>query len=79
MTETATKLTPARPQQHAAQVASIDAIRAQFPALDRKQSGTPVAYFDGPGGTQVPKSVVEAVTTIFTTTTPTRIGTTHQR
>ena len=50
------------PQQHAAQVASIDAIRAQFPALERKQSGTPVAYFDGPGGTQVPKSVVEAVT-----------------
>jgi len=62
MTETATKQTPSRLQQHAAQVASIDAIRAQFPALDRKQSGTPVAYFDGPGGTQVPKSVVEAVT-----------------
>jgi cysteine desulfurase family protein (TIGR01976 family) len=61
MTETATKLTPTRPQQHAGQVASIDAIRAQFPALERKQSGTPVAYFDGPGGTQVPKSVVEAV------------------
>ena len=61
MTETATKLPPTRPQQHAAQVASIDAIRAQFPALERKQSGTPVAYFDGPGGTQVPKSVVEAV------------------
>jgi cysteine desulfurase family protein (TIGR01976 family) len=62
MAEIATKPTQRSAQQHASQVASIDAIRAQFPALERKQSGTPVAYFDGPGGTQVPKSVVEAVT-----------------
>src|SRR4029079_7413415 len=62
MTETATKLTPPRPQQQAAQVASIDEIRAQFPALQRKVSGEFVAYFDGPGGTQVPRFVAEAVT-----------------
>jgi cysteine desulfurase family protein (TIGR01976 family) len=37
-------------------------IRAQFPALNRLQNGKPVAYFDGPGGTQVPRSVVEAMT-----------------
>src|SRR4051794_32718649 len=43
-------------------VASVDDIRAHFPALERKQGGTPVAYFDGPGGTQVPRSVVDAVT-----------------
>jgi cysteine desulfurase family protein (TIGR01976 family) len=36
-------------------------IRAHFPALDRRHEGRPVAYFDGPGGTQVPQSVVEAV------------------
>jgi cysteine desulfurase family protein (TIGR01976 family) len=42
-------------------VATVDEIRAQFPALERKHNGFPVAYFDGPGGTQVPCSVVEAV------------------
>jgi cysteine desulfurase family protein (TIGR01976 family) len=37
-------------------------IRAQFPALERRVAGAPVAYFDGPGGTQVPRPVVEAMT-----------------
>ena len=41
---------------------SIDEIRAQFPALDRRYNGKPVAYFDGPGGTQVPRSVGQAMT-----------------
>ena len=36
-------------------------IRRQFPALERVHSGNPVAYFDGPGGTQVPRSVGEAM------------------
>jgi cysteine desulfurase family protein (TIGR01976 family) len=40
---------------------STQEIRSQFPALARKHEGYPVAYFDGPGGTQVPKAVVEAV------------------
>ena len=35
--------------------------RAQFPALERVHNGFPVAYFDGPGGTQVPRSVVDAM------------------
>src|SRR6478609_929645 len=43
-------------------VASVDAIRNRFPALARKYEGHPVAYFDGPGGTQVPASVVERMT-----------------
>lgn len=38
-----------------------DTIRAQFPALARSHLGRPVAYFDGPGGTQVPGCVVEAM------------------
>jgi cysteine desulfurase family protein (TIGR01976 family) len=42
-------------------VAGVPAIRAQFPALERRQDGVPVAYFDGPGGTQVPRVVVEAM------------------
>jgi cysteine desulfurase family protein (TIGR01976 family) len=40
---------------------SLDAIRSQFPALERQYNGFPVAYFDGPGGTQVPRPVVEAM------------------
>ena len=36
-------------------------IRRDFPSLERKHEGHPVAYFDGPGGTQVPRQVVEAV------------------
>jgi cysteine desulfurase family protein (TIGR01976 family) len=42
-------------------IISTSEIRAQFPALARKHGGFPVAYFDGPGGTQVPQAVVEAV------------------
>jgi cysteine desulfurase family protein (TIGR01976 family) len=41
--------------------AATEAIRACFPALEREVSGRPVAYFDGPGGTQVPRSVVEVM------------------
>jgi cysteine desulfurase family protein (TIGR01976 family) len=41
---------------------TVDAIRAQFPALSRTEQGTPVAYFDGPGGTQVPRAVADAMT-----------------
>ena len=39
----------------------LDEIRAAFPALERVQNGHPVAYFDGPGGTQVPTPVTQAV------------------
>jgi cysteine desulfurase family protein (TIGR01976 family) len=40
---------------------SIEEIRQCFPALARTHNGYPVAYFDGPGGTQVPCTVVEAM------------------
>lgn len=39
----------------------LNAIRAQFPALERKQAGQRVAFFDGPAGSQVPVRVAEAV------------------
>src|SRR5215213_8383473 len=38
---------------------SLENIRSQFPALKRIHNGLPAVYFDGPGGTQVPESVVE--------------------
>ncbi len=43
-------------------VADVAEIRSHFPALDRLQAGRPAAYFDGPGGTQVPSAVPAAMT-----------------
>ena len=37
-------------------VTSIESVRARFTALQR-----PLAFFDGPGGTQVPDSVIDAI------------------
>ena len=42
-------------------VFDVDALRAEFPALARTQAGRPVAFLDGPGGTQVPHRVIDAV------------------
>jgi len=39
----------------------IDYLRAGFPALARAQNGRKVAYLDGPGGTQVHESVIQAM------------------
>jgi len=41
---------------------NVDDIRSHFPALTRIHNGLPVAYFDAPGGTQVPRGVAEAMT-----------------
>lgn len=40
---------------------AVEEIRNQFPALRRVHRGLPVAYFDGPGGTQTPTPVVDAM------------------
>ncbi len=42
-------------------IASTEEIRTDFPALERSHRGHRVAYFDGPGGTQVPRVVVDAM------------------
>lgn len=36
-------------------------LRPQFPALQQQMNGRPPIYFDGPGGTQVPQSVIDAM------------------
>ena len=43
----------------------VDALRAEFPALAREQDGRPVAFLDGPGGTQVPQRVIDAVVAYY--------------
>jgi cysteine desulfurase family protein (TIGR01976 family) len=40
-------------------IADVESIRADFPAMLRRHRGLPAAYLDGPGGTQVPKVVVD--------------------
>ena len=40
----------------------LQAVREQFPALGKQMpDGVPVVFFDGPAGSQVPRSVVDAV------------------
>ncbi len=39
----------------------LEWIRAQFPALAQTLNGHPVVFLDGPGGTQVPKTIIDAI------------------
>ena len=45
--------------EHAA--LDVDSLRAEFPALARRGGGRSAAYFDGPGGSQVPRAVIDAM------------------
>ena len=47
---------------HASTETLVQRARGQFPALTVQVSGRPAVYFDGPGGTQVPAGVVDAMT-----------------
>jgi cysteine desulfurase family protein (TIGR01976 family) len=40
-------------------------IRQQFPALQRLHNGQPLIFLDGPGGTQVPDSVIDAISNYY--------------
>ena len=44
---------------------SLEDVRSQFPALGRIENGRLAAYLDGAGGTQVPQSVIDAMTSIL--------------
>jgi cysteine desulfurase family protein (TIGR01976 family) len=39
----------------------VDEMRSHFPALARSEGGRVVAYLDGPGGTQVPQTVIDEI------------------
>src|SRR5216117_1896413 len=36
-------------------------VRSQFPSLSQRVNGYPAAFLDGPGGTQVPQRVIDAI------------------
>src|SRR5689334_13030614 len=44
-----------------------EALRRRFPALAIQDGDRPVALFDGPGGTQVPDTVIDAVAAYYRT------------
>ena len=45
----------------------LTSLRAQFPALQQTDAqGRPYVFFDGPGGTQVPQAVIEAMAHYYT-------------
>jgi cysteine desulfurase family protein (TIGR01976 family) len=39
----------------------LTSIRSQFPSLAQTVNGHPAVFFDGPGGTQVPQRVIDAI------------------
>jgi len=52
-----------------AAIPDLSPVRSQFPALQQTDElGRPYVYFDGPGGTQVPQVVIEAMVDYLVTT-----------
>jgi cysteine desulfurase family protein (TIGR01976 family) len=48
------------------QTVDLSPVREQFPALrETDEQGRPYVYFDGPGGTQVPQTVIDAMADYF--------------
>jgi cysteine desulfurase family protein (TIGR01976 family) len=43
-----------------------DTVRGSFPVFERRVAGKPIAFFDGPGGSQVPREVADAVAEYLT-------------
>ncbi|HSQ74759.1 MAG TPA: aminotransferase class V-fold PLP-dependent enzyme, partial [Bacteroidota bacterium] len=41
--------------------------RSDFPSLRRVHNGLPLAFLDGPAGTQIPRQVIDAITSYYTT------------
>ena len=56
-------------------------VRDHFPSLQRRINGKPLIFIDGPAGTQVPQSVIDAVTHYYATSNANTHGafpTTHE-
>jgi cysteine desulfurase family protein (TIGR01976 family) len=50
-----------RAEQDVTTTFDIAWVRAQFPSLSQTVNGHPAVFFDGPGGTQVPQRVIDAI------------------
>jgi len=49
------------PTTEAIPALDLTRVRAQFPSLAQTVNGHPAVFFDGPGGTQVPQRVIDAI------------------
>ncbi len=49
-------------------------VRSQFPALAQRVNGHPAAFLDGPGGTQVPQRVIDAISDYLRTSNANTCG-----
>src|SRR5260370_41068197 len=49
-------------------------VRAQFPSLAQTVNGHPAAFLDGPGGTQVPQRVIDAISDYLRTSNANTCG-----
>jgi selenocysteine lyase/cysteine desulfurase len=47
--------------------AEVRTRRGDFPSLERRMNDRPLVYLDGPAGTQVPRLVIDAITSYYTT------------
>ena len=56
---------PTMPDTLALAAPALAWCRSQFPALSRMHAGRTVVYFDGPGGTQAPRCVIDAVSDYY--------------
>src|ERR1051326_7044691 len=50
-----------RTLETAAPALDLTYVRSQFPSLAQTVNGHPAAFLDGPGGTQVPQRVIDAI------------------
>ena len=48
-------------EQAASTALDLTWVRSQFPSLAQKVNGQPAVFLDGPGGTQVPQRVIDAI------------------
>jgi cysteine desulfurase family protein (TIGR01976 family) len=52
----------------------VSRVRAQFPSLSQTVNGQPAVFLDGPGGTQVPQRVIEAISDYLKNSTANTCG-----
>src|SRR5271165_3963606 len=45
----------------------LSSLRSKFPALSQKVNGSTAVFLDAPGGTQVPQTVIEAISDYLST------------
>jgi len=52
----------------------LTGVRSQFPSLVQAANGNPAVFLDGPGGTQVPQRVIDAISEYLTTSNANTCG-----